>query len=125
MKRITLAFVLIAGCAATNVAGRRDAKLQQLEDGRREIAARAKRCVLAAMKQGANEMPSTSRGDLLTEQVQIATGERDREISKCKAAEARENEELSSQERHEYVGQAQQERDNRTLITILTTSGPH
>jgi hypothetical protein len=124
MKRFTLVFVLIAGCAATNVA-ERDGKLQQLEDTRREIAARAKQCVLTAMKRNADEMASTNRGHSTTEQIHIASGERDREISKCKAVEARENGQLLSQERHEYVLQAEQERDDNTLITILTTSGPH
>jgi hypothetical protein len=124
MKRFTLVLFLVAGCAATNVAAP-DAKLRQLEESRREIAARAKRCVSAAMKLSAHQTSSTTQGDSSIGQKGIARGDRDREISKCKATEARENDELFAQERDEYLLQAQQEHDNATLITILSTSRPH
>jgi hypothetical protein len=51
--------------------------------------------------------------------------ERDKDMSKCEAEEERENEELYSQERKEYVLQAEHERDQNTLMMILTTSRPH
>jgi hypothetical protein len=125
MRTFTLAVALLAGCAATAVPGG-DAKVRELEQRRGEIAARAKLCILAATKHGSDEMkPANGSGATSKVNVQIAKDEREREISKCKAAEARENEELLAQERNEYVLQAEQERDRDTLIMILTTSRPH
>jgi hypothetical protein len=125
VRTFTLAVAVLAGCATTAVPGR-DVKVKDLERRSGEIAARAKQCVLAATKHGSDEIKSTNgAGSATKTKVQIARDERDREISKCKAEEARENEALFSQERNEYVLQAEQERDRDTLIMILTTSRPH
>jgi hypothetical protein len=124
MKRFTVVLILVAGCAATNVA-RPDPEFRRLEESRREIAARARRCVWAAMKESANQTSSIRQDGAPTEQKGSATEERKREISKCKAAEARDNDELSAQERDEYALQAQEQHDSTRLVTILMTSRPH
>jgi hypothetical protein len=127
MKRLALAAMLLAGCAATTVATPgRDAKVKELEEKSREIANRAKQCVVAAVKRSGDEMERTKGSASSTKlRMQIAKDEREREISDCKAAEARENEELFSHDRKEYVLQAERERDRTTLMMILTTSRPH
>jgi len=125
MKTLRLAVLLLAGCAAATVP-LQDARLKELEQRKREIATRAKQCVVAAMKHSSDKTVPTSGLDSPTEsKVVITREERDKEISKCKSAEAQENEELFSQERKEYVLQAEQERDRNALIPILTTSRPH
>jgi epoxyqueuosine reductase QueG len=120
--KIILAMVLLAGCAATSG---HDAHVRELERESREIAARANHCVSAAMKHGSDETetPNTS-GSSTGSQTQAAKDERDREISKCKAEEAREDQQLFSQERNEYALQAEQERDRSSLMMILTTTMP-
>jgi hypothetical protein len=123
MKIFALALVLIAGCAAPGVAGR-DAKLKEMEQRSREIADRAKQCVLTAMKR-AGEYAKAADGPDSAARVNPPSAGEQREISRCKAAAARENEELLARERNEYALQSQQERDRDTLITILTTSRPH
>jgi hypothetical protein len=126
MKRLALAAMLLAGCAAATVATTgRDAKVKELEEKSREIAIRAQQCVMTAVKRTDDEMERTRGPDSSTKlRLQLAKDEREREILECKAAETRENEELFSNERKEYVLQAEQERDRNALIMILTTSRP-
>ena len=124
MKRLALAAMLLAGCAVATPG--RDAKFKELEEKSREIANRAKQCVVAAVKRSGDEVERTKAPDSSTKlRERIAKDEREREISECKSAEARENEELFSNERKEYVLQAEQEHDRNALIMILTTSRPH
>jgi long-subunit acyl-CoA synthetase (AMP-forming) len=124
MKKLTLAVMLLAGCV---VAPGPDAKVKELERKSHEIAARAKQCVLAASKHGndVTKVPPNGSSSSTGLQARIGKDQRDREISKCQAAEARENEKLSSRERKEYVRESEQERDRDALMMILTTSGPH
>jgi hypothetical protein len=127
MKKLTLAALLIAGCASTNVAASaREAKARELAEKSREITDRARQCVAAVINRGRGEMHEPTGLDSSTKsKMQIVTADREQEISKCKAAEAREKEELISQERSDYVLEAEQERDRASLMMILTTSRPH
>jgi hypothetical protein len=122
MKKLALTALLLAGCATTNVATPgRDAKVKELAAKGQAIANRAKQCMAAALKRGRTDKDETTASDSSTKGgTQIAS-----DVSKCKAAEARENEELLSQEGSEYVLEGEQERDRATLIMILTTSRSH
>jgi hypothetical protein len=127
MKRFALTALLIAGCATTNLAAPGpDATVKELAAKKRAIANRAKQCVATAIDRGRDEMREPAGFDSTSQRaVQIAKDKRDREIAKCKATEGHENEELSAQERNEYMLQAEQERDRNSLIMILSTSSPH
>jgi hypothetical protein len=123
VKKLILATILLAGCAA---ASGRDAKVEELERKSREIAARAKLCISAAMKNGSEQTGSTNGSSSATNsQIRLNQKEREQEISKCRAREVRENEELSLQQRKEYLLEAERERSSSTLMMILTTGRVH
>ncbi len=124
MKKLALAVMLVAGCAATGAPGP-DPKVNDLERQSREIAARARQCVLAANKHSKDATGPNGAAQPSGLSAPSGKEQRDREISQCEAAQARENEELSSRERKEYQLQADQERDHTALMMILTTSRPH
>jgi hypothetical protein len=123
MKKVILAVVLLAGCVATPG---QDANVTELDRKSREIATRAKLCISAAMKHGGEEteIPYGS-GSPAKSQTRLGQKDRDREISKCKATEVQEKEQLSLQEQKEYLREAEQEHSSNTLMMILTTSRPH
>jgi hypothetical protein len=50
---------------------------------------------------------------------------RDRKLSECRTAAARDRDKLSTQARADYSDRAEQERDQESLMMILTTSKPH
>jgi len=122
MKGLALAAILLAGCVAARGG---DSNVEELERKSRDIAARAKRCISAAIEHSSQATAPNGSRSPDGSQTRIGKKQRDREIAKCKATESRESEELSSRQQREYLLQAEQERSSATLMMILTTSKPH
>lgn len=125
MKMLALALAVLAGgCAATDASNvAMNPKLTKADSETAEISRREQRCVDMAVNRSNEKIAATpdSRG---AERTHQAGAERDRELSKCTTTADREKEELSTRERSEYQGAAEQEHDRTRLMSILTTSLP-
>ena len=67
---------------------------------------------------------SASAPAFITQQTKKLAAERDHSILMCKVQADHQREELTTSERAEYQNRAQEERNNNSLMTILTTSVP-
>ena len=126
-KLVLVAIIVMAGCAATNTqTPGADPKITSLEEERQMVAESEKQCIDETLTHSRDEMAhvaatSDASAELL---MQRAKNERDRELSECRAKAYGQNAEISARERDEYALQAQQERDNAALMSILTTTRP-
>ena len=128
MKELAIAAALLAGCASITVPGPDgSAKLKQIEERSRAIAAQERACKDSVEKRTNDELARIEASpDGFTESRTAAANEqKHRQLSKCRADAQNATDELFSEERAEYESRAQEERDRSALMMILTTSRLH
>jgi hypothetical protein len=127
MRMLTLAVVLVAGCATTRGATPSpDPGFSRFEQQSQKIDESENRCISETLtssnRQLANMTASTPA--LVTQQTKELTAERGHKLLECKAKADRERNELDASERVDYRLRAQEAHDNSSLMQILTTSVP-
>jgi hypothetical protein len=124
MRILVIAAVLVVGCSTTY--NPTDARLTKFRQESQAISERERQCIRATVIQSNDQIAQIAAThdpnadtELLT---QMVTNDRDRELSECKAAAQREEEQLAARERAEYANQAKDESERNALMMILTTS---
>jgi hypothetical protein len=127
MRMLTLAVVLVAGCATTRGATPSpNLRFSRFEQQNQEIDESENRCISETVRSSNRQLASMTASNpaLVTQQTKELAAERDQRLSECRAKAYRQREELITSERADYRDRAQEERDNNSLMTILTTSVP-
>jgi hypothetical protein len=129
IKELALvAIFLLAGCASSNARTvDSDPKLAQLEKKRLALAESEQRCIDETLKRSRDKMDgiALAQDPAAKSQMRQEAGERDREISQCRAWMDQENAEIAEQERNEYELEAEQERNRASFMAIVTASRLH
>jgi hypothetical protein len=127
MRILTLAVVLVAGCGTTRDASTSaNSRLSRFELQSQQIDESENRCIEETLSSSNHQLASisTSAPAFVTQQTKKLTAERDHKLLMCRAQADHERDELTTSERAEYQNRAQEERNNNSLMTILTTSVP-
>lgn len=105
------------------------ARCTNLENESRQIAEHERHCIDATLTRSNDEIAQIASTPVpngsTALRMQSVLNDRDRQLSKCKAAADREEHELSVCQRAEYENRANAERDRQELMTILTISLSH
>ncbi|MGO9062522.1 MAG: hypothetical protein ACLQU2_34935 [Candidatus Binataceae bacterium] len=128
MKEFVIAAALLAGCASISAPGSdRGAKLARIAEESQAIAARERECKDGVEKRTNDELaPMRVIADASTDsRIKAANERKQRQLAMCKADAERANDELSAQERAQYEGEEQEQRDRAALVRTLLTSRPH
>jgi hypothetical protein len=124
---LMLAVVLVAGCATTRSAMPSPSPgLSRFEQQSQKIDESENRCISDTVRSSNRQLASmtVSAPALVTQQTKELAAERDHKLLECRAKADRERDELTASERADYRNRAQEERDNNSLIPIITTSVP-
>jgi hypothetical protein len=122
-----LAVILVAGCTTTRGATPSpNPRFSRFEQQSQKIDESENRCISETVKSSNRQLASmtTSTPALVTQLTKELAAERDHRLLECRAKADHERDELTVSERADYRNRAQEERDNNSLMTILTTSVP-
>jgi hypothetical protein len=121
-----LAVILVAGCATTRGAlPSANSRLSHFELQSQQIDESQNRCIRETVSSSNHQLASMSASrSFVMQQTKELAAERDRKLSLCRAKADHEREELSMSERTKYQNRTQEERNNNSLMSILTTSVP-
>jgi hypothetical protein len=123
----TLAVILVAGCTTTRGAtSSPNPRFSRFEQQTQKIDESENRCISETVKSSNRQLASmtASTPTLVTQQTKELAAERDHRLLECRAKADQERDKLTASERADYRNRAQEERDNNSLMTILTTSVP-
>jgi hypothetical protein len=125
MRILSIVTLVIAGCSVTNSSTRGTySRSAELTGKSQEISEREHQCIRAAVIRTNDQIAriASTSNPKADGGFRIQMVAKDRDAAKCKAAAEREKDELSASERAEYLRQAEQERQHKSLMSILTTS---
>ena len=124
MRILSIVTLLIVGCSVTNSSTSGTyTRSAELAGESQEISEREHRCIRATVIRNDQIARILSTSDPKADggfPFQMVT--KDRDAAKCKAAAEREKCGLSARERAAYLRQAEQERQHKSLMSILTIS---
>jgi hypothetical protein len=127
MRMLTLAVVLVAGCATTRGATPSpNPRFSRFEQQSQKIDESENRCISETVRSSNHQIASMTASNpaLVTQQTKELAAERDYRLLECRAKADHERDDHTASERADYRDHAQEERDNNSLMTILITSVP-
>jgi hypothetical protein len=117
----------LCGCRCVRIiAASPDSRIQEAQPASSRIIASEQQCMDQAVKRAHDEIaqfgqtPDASVG----QGIQAIDAERDHNLSLCKAAANRANEELSAREQAEYQQLAREENARLTMLRLIATPPP-
>lgn len=128
MRMLALVAVLVAGCATTRApTSGPELRISRFEQQGQKIDERENRCINEALRSSDGQVAGIAAipGTFVNQPIQNLAAERDRTVLECRKNAEREREKLTMSERADYQNGAQEERDDGSLMMILTTSRPH
>jgi hypothetical protein len=124
---VALAVLLLAGCASTQgLPSGRDPQIAYFQRESQKINDSERRCISEASASSENRVGSVTASPEASndnDKEQIASIP-DKRLNTCRTNASHEREALSERERNDYRDDAQEQRDRRSLMAVLT-SRPH
>jgi hypothetical protein len=128
MRIVALPVALVAGCATTTATTPRpDSRIASFEQQSQQIDRSQHRCISEAMTSNVDQIANVGESPENTakDQMRKQVAERDLKVSECEAKAKQQRDDLTARAAKAYQEPALEEREDSSLMMILTGSRPH